>query len=76
MKWPRRTCPVCARAIAIPGGQFARHDPEYRVPGWPLVSCTGSMRQAPPDAVQPVLFDTPAPTGDTPNIEQWALFPA
>ncbi|MGC5562565.1 hypothetical protein ACPYPG_06935 [Streptomyces sp. FR-108] len=55
--YPRRTCPVCQRPIAIPNGKFARHDPEWRAPGWPLVSCTGSMRLAPLGGEQPVLFD-------------------
>lgn len=54
---PRRTCPVCQRLIAIPNGKFARHDPEWRAPDWPLVSCTGSMRLAPLGGEQPVLFD-------------------
>lgn len=55
--YPRRTCPVCKRPIAIPNGKFARHDPEWRAPGWPLVSCTGSMRLAPLGGEQPVLFE-------------------
>lgn len=55
---PRRTCHICRRHIAVPGGRFARHDPprSERIPGWPLASCTGSLRQAPPGADQPELF--------------------
>lgn len=55
--YPRRTCPVCQRPIAIPNGKFARYDPEWRAPGWPLVSCTGSMRLPPLGREQPVLLE-------------------
>ncbi|CAM5346449.1 MULTISPECIES: hypothetical protein [Streptomyces] len=59
---PRQTCPVCHRSVATPGGRFARHDPpDHGTPGF-LVSCTGSLRQAPPDGEQPLLFA--AETGD------------
>ncbi|MBT2887071.1 hypothetical protein HET65_23225, partial [Streptomyces sp. McG5] len=45
---PRQTCPVCHRSVATPAGKFARHDPpdSAGVPGF-LISCTGSLRQAP-----------------------------
>ncbi|WP_436736662.1 hypothetical protein [Streptomyces sp. BBFR102] len=61
---PRQTCPVCHRSVATPGGRFARHDPPDHTgtPGF-LISCTGSLRQAPPDGEQPLLFET-GPAGD------------
>ncbi|MHC8561551.1 hypothetical protein ACW23B_07610 [Streptomyces albidoflavus] len=44
-----------------PGRQFARHDPPdpAGVPGF-LISCTGSLRQAPADGEQPLLFEVGA----------------
>ncbi|MCG5119412.1 hypothetical protein ABZ203_30405 [Streptomyces albidoflavus] len=58
---PRQTCPVCHRSVATPAGKFARHDPpdSSGVPGF-LISCTGSLRQAPPDGEQPLLFEVGA----------------
>ncbi|WP_107418174.1 hypothetical protein, partial [Streptomyces albidoflavus] len=58
---PRQTCPVCHRSVATPAGKFARHDPpdSAGVPGF-LISCTGSLRQAPADGEQPLLFEVGA----------------
>ncbi|MFD5186375.1 hypothetical protein ACFWMQ_28020 [Streptomyces sp. NPDC058372] len=62
---PRQTCPVCHRSVATPGGRFARHDPpdHTSTPGF-LISCTGSLRQAPPDGEQPLLFEAGAAGAD------------
>ncbi|WP_236603035.1 hypothetical protein [Streptomyces sp. DEF1AK] len=58
---PRQTCPVCHRSVATPAGKFARHDPpdSAGVPGF-LISCTGSLRPAPADGEQPLLFEVGA----------------
>lgn len=47
---PKRLCPICLRLIATPGGgKFARHDPpDHGGIRSFLVSCTGSLRDAPP----------------------------
>lgn len=60
-KWPRRTCAICGRQIAVYpwSGCFVRHDPPgQRGVGAPLVSCVGSFVKAPaPDgSVQAELF--------------------
>lgn len=66
--WPRRPCPVCSRPTAIaPWGIFMRHDEPNRVrrAGAPLISCGGSLRQAPMEGgvqlelIQETLWDPP-----------------
>ncbi len=65
MSSPRRTCPVCAREIAVVGGRFARHDPPgRRVVTYELISCPGSRRSAPLLATEPRLFDPEEPPMD------------
>ncbi|MET9666522.1 hypothetical protein ABZY19_14220 [Streptomyces sp. NPDC006475] len=62
MSAPRRLCPVCRREIAVVGGRFARHDPAASRTAAELVSCPGSLRQAPYDpAVQPSLDGSVVP---------------
>ncbi|MFC5719078.1 hypothetical protein ACFP1Z_02625 [Streptomyces gamaensis] len=64
MSAPRRTCPVCAREIAVVGGRYARHDPPGRRVSYELVSCPGSRRSAPLLAGEPMLFDPEKPPMD------------
>ncbi|MER7660161.1 MULTISPECIES: hypothetical protein [unclassified Streptomyces] len=62
MSAPRRLCPVCRREIAVVGGRFARHDPAASRTAAELVSCPGSLRQAPYDpAVQASLDGSVVP---------------
>lgn len=53
---PRRPCPHCKRPVATPGGRFARHDPPHEGYRALLVSCEGSLRQAPAFGRQDELF--------------------
>jgi hypothetical protein len=75
--YPRRPCPVCRRLVAIPGGRFARHDPPDHggIRGY-LVSCTGSLRDAPLGGEQPLLpgFEHDVEE-DEAQGEQGELFP-
>lgn len=79
--WPRAQCPRCSRDVAVDPRpsppHLARHDDpvEKRLAGWPLLSCSGSLRAAPTLAGDLQLtLDIPAPAlrGEV----QEALFPA
>jgi hypothetical protein len=73
---PRRPCPVCRRPIATPAGKFARHDPPNHggIRAF-LVSCTGSLRDAPPGGEQPLLPPFDDGVRDEGGAVQEGLFP-
>lgn len=74
---PRRPCPVCRRLISTPSGKFARHDPpDHGGVRAFLVSCAGSLRDAPPGGEQPLLppFAEGGRSGDDEGIVQEELF--